>query len=233
MLKQTNLKEVKEVAKAMLMFDFDRNAPFFPMITSHPIFESGVQFSRKTNELLDITNSEENLELIRQEYIEAIDSIKKLFEVYLIIRRSYRLTFLKFIKPYLSNEDFSELLADAWVNSENPNQDVNVSLYMASRWFKQADKSILMNEEELKVYNALPQEFTIYRRVSVGRETHGMSWTRDLETANCFFAHRFDRDDEIGYIQSATVKKENVLAYFIHENEIVAYFDDLNDVQIL
>ena len=231
MRKHTKLDSVKEVALCFLYMDIT-DTDFSPMIIQHPIFENGFQYSRKTKELVDIYNNADNLAMIQQEYKEQIELCDNAISVYLLIRRSYRLTFLKYIKEYLSLADFSDLLADAWVNSENPNQDANVSNAMAASWFKLADKQHLMNENELKIYDELPDEFLIYRGVGVGREPHGLSWTRDIKMAD-WFAHRFDKDDKAGYVQAATIKKPDVLAYFDTEDEIVAYYKDLMDIHII
>lgn len=64
-----------------------------------------------------------------------------------------------------------------------------------------------------QVYTSMPDELRIYRGVAIGREPNGLSWTSNLETAK-WFAHRFDRDDKTGYIETAIAKKEDVLAYF-------------------
>jgi Cys-tRNA synthase (O-phospho-L-seryl-tRNA:Cys-tRNA synthase) len=75
-----------------------------------------------------------------------------------------------------------------------------------------------MTEEDYEVYQSLPETFTIYRGVAVGRNPKGLSWTQNLETAR-WFAHRFDREDKKGYIQMGMAKKEDVLAYFNTRNE--------------
>jgi hypothetical protein len=190
----------------------------------HPIFENGIQYSGKTKEMVDITASEENLDMIRSEVKEAIEQAQDLMEVYLIIRGSYRLTFLKFIKNYLSPGDFGKLLADAWVNSENPNQDKNVSIAMAARWFRKADKTTLMTPEDYEVYKNLPDKVVVYRGVAVGRNPKGLSWTASYKKAK-WFANRFNREDKSGYIQKAIADKKDILAYFNtrDEDELVIY----------
>ena len=118
----------------------------------------------------------------------------------------------------MSLKDFSHYLADAWVSSENPSQDVNCSLSLLISWFQQADKKVLMETEDYKVYTSLPEELNIYRGVALGREPNGLSWTADLEKAK-WFAHRFDRGDKQGYVEAAIVNKAGVLAYFNTRDE--------------
>lgn len=141
-----------------------------------------------------------------------------------IIRESYQLGFLKNIVSALSQTDLSQLLSMIWVNIENPNQDINASVSEIVRWFKKADKQSLMNQEDYEVYCNLSECFSVYRGVAVGRNPNGLSWTRNLNRAE-WFAHRFDRKEQQGYVRDATIFKRDVLAYFNTrgEEEIVVY----------
>lgn len=230
MLKTTDLNGVKETALSFLNIDI-KETPISPIIVDHPIFESGI--IALGSEVINILTLD-GLKKVNDSYTKKIKSSKDLFSVYIIIRRAYRLTFLKYIKPYLSIEDFSKLLADAWVSSENPNQDVNCSLSLLTRWFKESDNQILMDEEDYEVYCNLPDQFQIYRGVAVGRNPKGLSWTPNYEKA-VWFSKRFDREDKKGYVQAATVKKEKVLAYFNTrgEDEIVVNTRDLIGIDII
>ena len=109
------------------------------------------------------------------------------------------------------------------MSSENPNGDVNVSLRTFVKWFRRADKKLLMTDEDYKVYRDLPSTFRVYRGVAVGRNPKGLSWTRNLSTAE-WFAKRFDTKDKKGFIQTAVISRSDALAYFNTrgEDEIVA-----------
>lgn len=106
------------------------------------------------------------------------------------------------------------MLGECWTEEENPNGDVNVSTSMAARWFRQADKKALMNNDEYEVYSELPETFTVYRGVTPGHNPDGMSWTRERDKAE-WFANRFGE----GYILKGTAKKEDVLAFFSRRSE--------------
>lgn len=229
MFKETNLEKVKETAKLFLHLPIKQTE--IPFLGLHPFFTTTATMLISENRMVDL-NNEEDLEKVLKELSNLIEKAKDAAHVYFMIRDSYRLTFFKYINDYLSIEDFSTLLANAWVMSENPNQDTNVSTYQASRYFKKADKKILMSEEEYKIYTELPEEFEIYRGVAIGRNPKGMSWTRELSTAE-WFANRFNTKNEVGYVQAARVKKKNVLAYFSRENEIVVYSRDLMDLHVI
>ena len=114
----------------------------------------------------------------------------------------------------MSIDDFSLLLGRSWTKEENPNGDVNVSVSLAAKWFREANKKVLMDREEYAVYDTLPESFTVYRGVTRGRNPKGMSWTRDLKKAE-WFSGRFGD----GYVLEGTAEKKDVLAFFGRRNE--------------
>lgn len=218
MRKETNLEKLKNIAKNFLYIDVKgQDSELWPLIVQHPIFNSSVVYGKKR--FYDITKPED-LREARDEYCEAINTIKRVDEVVDFINKPYRMTFLKYAKEDMSIKDFSENLKYIWTTTENPNQDVNVSVSTAAKWFREADKNFLMNKKEQEVYANLSESITLYRGVAVGRNPKGLSWTNDIETAK-WFAHRFDRNGKTGYIQYATVPKSKVLAYFHEEKEFV------------
>lgn len=217
MKQKTNLDAVKETAIAFLNMDVEPTA-LAPMFVMHPVFENGFVFFPGESTPGNILDDADALRKARQMVRDKIDNTMSATGVFMIIRKSYRLTFFKYIAEYLSDVDYSQLWADAWVMSENPNQDVNVSISAAVRYFKKANKQYMMDEDELNVYNKLPEEFEVYRGVAVGRNPKGLSWTRNYNTAE-WFAHRYDKENEKGYVQVATAKREDVLAYFNARNE--------------
>lgn len=223
MLKKTNLDACKELAIAFLHMPIEKTI-WSPVVVTHPIFESGFYNYKDGNsfKICDILEDERARNQAITNTEKAILQASDAYSVYFIIRNSYRLAFLKHAKNYLSLADFSKLFADAWVISENPNQDPNVSIKTLVSWFKQADKRVLMSDEDYQVYDSLPERITVYRGVGFGRNPKGLSWTANRSTAE-WFAHRFDTEDNKGYIQKATIDKSTVLAYFNRrgEDEIV------------
>lgn len=142
--------------------------------------------------------------------------------IYCMVRNPFKMTWFNYCNHYLNEEDYGKYLRDSWTMEENPNQDVNVSRRRAIQLFKKAKKKHLMNEEEYKYYDALPEKLTVWRGVSPGRERLGLSWTDNRETAE-WFRKRFERDGKKGYLLEAEIGKAEVLAYFNgrNENEIV------------
>lgn len=210
MRKETDLAEVKNILKDFLHMPVEETE-LSPIVVQHPIFESGV--SSVNGKIVDITTPD-GLEIAVNKMEEKINSIDKLIICTYIVRNSYYLTFLKFAKESMSLSDFSMLLGKFWTEEENPNGDVNVPVSLSARWFKSADKRVLMYDDEYKTYKDLPETFTVYRGVTPGRNPDGMSWTRDLSKAD-WFSRRFGD----GYVLEGIANKKDVLAFFSRRGE--------------
>lgn len=225
---ETNLDKIKDIAILFLNFEI-KDTELSPLFIIHPYFESG--YVSISNEIINIMENKENYFLAIKKYKDRIMTCD-LYGLYLLIRKSYRFTFFKYTKEYLSLEDYSKLLSDIWTGSENPNNDVNVSLKESSNMFKLADKKKLMTDEEYLYYESLSNEFKIYRGVAVGRNHNGLSWTIDKEKAE-WFSNRFNRNQQVGYLREAICKKEDVLAYFNRrgENEIVVDYNFIKKIK--
>ena len=152
----TDIEQVKSVARALLMTEVYKTA-YSPMVVQHPFTSSGFVATTKDGvmQLIDITESEENLQAWQSFMRKQINSTDNAYEIYMMTNKPYSLTFLKYASPYLSKADFSKILADAWIRSENPNCDTNVSKSKLISMFKQADPHELMLEDELRQYEEL------------------------------------------------------------------------------
>ena len=229
-MKTTDLESIKDVAISFLYIEVSET-DFSPIVVSHPVFESGILYTPHTQKMVNILEDKDGFQEILDHYEKRIRNENSLVGIYMIIRGTYRLAFFKYIKDYLSTKDYAKYLADAWITSENPNQDVNVSLDEAARLFQKANKKFLMDKKEYEVYSSLPETFTVYRGVARGRNPKGMSWTQNKDTAE-WFSNRFNIGDEVGYVQAATAHKKDVLAYFNgrNEDELVISTKSLKDI---
>ena len=226
MIKKTNLDKIKKIAIDMLYIE-PKPVKEFPIFLTHPFFETrGVSIKDKNGELIiiDILENEDNFKKAVDFYKKTILEFTNILNIFWLIRDNYDLTLLRYTKDYLSMKDFCEIFGEYWTIAENPNMDINVPISMSAKWFKEADKKLLLTKDEYDIYNSLPEIFTIYRGVGVNRSEKGLSWTRNYDKAN-WFAHRFDNENNIGYILKAEIKKNEVLAFFNRRNEeeVVAY----------
>lgn len=215
-MSQTNMQEVKCVAKWLLFTDV-HTTEYSPMIVHHPFASSGFMILPSTNEILDITASMESREKWRDYLGKKIDEAKSAYEIFLMLNKTYALTFIKYAKDGLSAAEFSEILADAWIKAEAPNMDVNVSKTELVGLFSQADKQSLMTESEQKRFADLTETVTVYRGVTSynAKNVRALSWTLDRSKAE-WFAHRFGED---GNVYQAQINKADILAIFTSRNE--------------
>lgn len=141
-----------------------------------------------------------------------------------------RLTFLKYIEPYLSRNDFSNILVNAWMSAEYVNQYIDVSKNKLISMFKSANPAIMMDEGEYKQFKNLEDVLTVYRGVTSynSKSIKVMSWTLSLDTAK-WFSNRFG---EKGTVYKAHIRKQYVFALLNgrNESEVVVDPEYLTDV---
>jgi hypothetical protein len=231
---QTSLKDIKTVTKRLLRAVPIKVDPMYEFIVQHPFTNSPYTagFSR---EILDIRTEDGY-----KKWIAVMDQIideSDLSRIFVRLNNAWNLTWLNLIKPYLSISDFSELLHEAWVLEENPNMDINVSTEVAIEWFKEADKKILMSEEEYAYWKALPDEVILYRGVANGRKKYGISWT-DNKGKAIWFQNRWADEDNPGRLLRVKTAKEHCLCYLNSRNEkevvldVNAVKNDIEDITV-
>ena len=231
MRKETNMAGVKSVAKALLMLDIHLT-DYSPVIVQHPFTSSGMVAAPTENGLamLDITQGDENLSAWRGLMVKQIDQAKNAYHIYMMLNKPYALSFLSLAEPHLSQKDFSEILADAWIRSENPNMDKNFVKKSLVDMFKKADQSILMDGEEKEVFDSFDDTVTIYRGVTSynAKNIKALSWTTEYQTAE-WFAHRFGEE---GTVYEAQIPKQHIYAFFNGrgESEVIVDPKYLSDI---
>lgn len=236
MRKETDLRQVKATARAMLMLDIGET-DLSPMIVKHPFTDSGITAIPKPDggiQMLTLMDNPSDLKRWRDFMSQSIEQAQSAYEIYMMVTKPYGLTFLKFVSPHLSQGDLSNILSSAWTRSEAPKRDVNVSKAKLLAMFKAADPYTLMDEEELKQFQELEDTVTVYRGVTSlnADNVKALSWTLDQETAE-WFAHRFGED---GTVYEAQISKEHIYAYFGGRNEAEVIVDpkhlmDITEVQ--
>ena len=226
-MKTTNIDKVRYVSKQLLRLVPVDPVKGFEFIVQHPFTNSPVSMSRD-GRMLDLTN--------RKDYEEWIDIIEELIDrvsvehiLYHMINTPWNLTWLDFVKEYLSEKDFAVFLGYAWVSQENPNMDVNVDNGEAIKWFKKVNKKHLMNKEDYEYWKSLPEKVTLYRGVGRGRKELGLSWTENKEKAE-WFRDRWGNEE--GKLLKVIADKKYCLCYFNSrgEHEIVLDVQAVKDL---
>ena len=219
MKEETDLIKIKGYANHLLMSGIAKT-PYSPAVVQHPFTNSGIVCLRNSSGqtgLFDLTADQKVLADWRQQLADQIERAKSVMDIYTMLNKAYCLLFLKGIRQFLSLEDFSELLADAWIRSEYPNDDSDINQPQLLSLFRDAESTALMNTDEYAVWAALPDPVTVYRGVTSYNAKHirRMSWTLDRKTAE-WFAHRFR---ENGTVYQARIPKDSVYAFFNGRNE--------------
>lgn len=225
-----NLEKIKETTK--MLFDMCEFKPVDGLpICQHPFSASthGCVLENGNTVLVNL-QTKDGVSKFRKYTYHIIDKQKDIYGVMRIVREPYWLTWLWLNNPYLDKSTFSELFGEAWVSVENSNGDANVKQKTLITWFKYADKKHLMTEEELAVYENLPDTFTVYRGLSSLSNKKGISYTKSLDVAK-FFANRFKTDGFTPIILKAEIHKKYALAYFNgrNEDEIVVDYPRVKD----
>ena len=232
MRETTDMTKVKSMARMLLWTDVHKTE-YSPMVVQHPFASSGFMLFPGDEFPIDITKNAENLNRWREYMGKKIEEATTASCISYMLNKTYGLTFLKFAEPYLSRADMSELLADAWIRSENPNMDANVTKSELAVMFEQADKSVLMTLEEMIRLSELDDIITIYRGVTPynAKNVRALSWTTDIKKAE-WFANRFGQS---GTVYKTQISKAKVLAYFMGrgESEIIVNPKELKNLQAI
>lgn len=232
MSQSTDLAGLKRFAKTLLQLDIQKTK-MSPLVVKHPFTDSGIVGIQTPDGHLGIANLVENskdLKTWREQTAGYIDQAETPYHVFMLITKPYLLGFLKYAKPYLSTEDFTQLLADAWIRSESPNDDPNLSKTKLLAMFKVADPNILMDDEERSRLQSLEDPVTVYRGVTSynAKNVKALSWTLDENVAQ-WFAHRYG---EQGTVYQAQIRKGDIYAIFTGRNESEVIVDPAQLVNI-
>ena len=228
MRKETDLEAVKRVAKTFVYLDIQINEQV-GFLVNHPfIGEIAVVVKENGKLVLKDVRKEEDLAIVRQNIVNTIDAVTNFQQFIHIVRAPYLPAFFKFTHHFLSLNDYSSFLGSMWTIVEFPNVDDNIPPQEFVRIFRMADKSLLMNDEERRLYLALPDEMTVYRGIRGRGSLKALSWTTDIEQAE-WFAKRWDKK---GKVYSAMIRKEDVLSMFMSrgESEVVVDYTKLKNI---
>lgn len=219
MREHTDLQGIKALAHSLLYLDIE-HTKFSPLFVKHPFTDSGISGIRKKDGSLliaDLINKPEDLSAWREQVGTQINESDSAFHIYMMITKSYALGFLKFAQNSLSERDFADILADAWIRTEAPNSDPNLSKRDLLSMFRSTDPTLLMDEYDFQRFTALDDTVTVYRGVTSknAKNIKALSWTLDRATAE-WFAHRFG---ENGSIYEAQIQRQYIYAFFSGRNE--------------
>lgn len=222
---QSDLDEIKRLSKCFLYLE-PEETQFSPMLVHHPFTSCGFVGLRDDAgdvQIGNILEKEDDRARWQKQLGKVIDDSRDVFEIYSRIEKPYALAFLKYATPFLSQKDFSLILGDAWLRSEQPNHDPNLSQKQLLKMFAVADPKILMEDVEQKRLSELDVVVTVYRGTHSDKPNseRALSWTLNRDTAQ-WFANRYGKD---GTLYEAKIEKEHIHALFLRREESEVILD--------
>lgn len=222
---ETDLTALKSLAHTFLYLEI-QPTKMSPLVVKHPFTDSGITAIRDENNSIqpaDLLNNQQALDCWRGQMAQNIQEAESSNQLFYMVTKSYRLAFLKYAAGYLSERDAASALNFVWTTSEAPNSDPNLSRRELLALFRSVSPSLLMDKEELQVYEELPDLVTVYRGVTPynAKMVKGLSWTLDRDTAE-WFAHRYRSH---GQVYQAQIEKAHIHAIFLGRNEAEVIVD--------
>lgn len=226
----TQLDKAKELAYDFLYLPMEETR-FSPVVVMHPFLESALLQDSKG--AFNALEEEDRYNDYLHHFYERLKKCEDIESILNFVRKSYKLTFLKFLRAnqIISMKECGNLLAEIWSLIEVITHDVNVSKEQVLRWIKSADKNILMDAEEQKIFNNMEGEIIVYRGCRDKRGAKGISWTLDEDIAR-WFANRWGNK---GCCFKAKIKKEYVIGYVNNrsEKEIILDYHFIEDICLI
>jgi hypothetical protein len=138
------------------------------------------------------------------------------FKYIVLHERPYRVTALAEIQDRMTDQEYWDNVARAWIDAENIHQvyDTWLMLWKSDRPGRVAH---VMLEPEQKALADLPTRLTIYRGVGIEAGVQGLSWTLSRSLAE-WMANRAHEGPNI-VVATGQVHKRFVLAHFRRRNE--------------
>lgn len=234
MRKQTDIESVRALAIMFLYMDVEHTEIPFNVI--HPYTDSPYITLKHGDgfKFLDIVKNKEDLHSWQTQVRNVLEKMTKARQFIGLITKSYRIAFLKYAKPYLSDEDLGQMLRTAWTTVESPNRDPNISKAAFVKLFRQAGIQNICDADEHRFVEAVNglKGLVIYRGTATDKKDDicGLSWTVDPKTAR-WFANRYRQH---GNVYKARIQRKDILAYFEGgESEVVVNPKGLQDIELM
>ena len=165
-------------------------------------------------------------------YEKKLQEAKTVFEVMSLLKKEYRLSFLNRVCDYISDEEFSINLVRAYVDTEIPDEDLDMSKGKLLEMFKKTNIEHTMTTEDKDILKSLGDKITVYRGVSDRKrdKIDYISWTYSYEQAE-WFAKRYN---EKSIVYKAEIDKQYIFALTNRrqESEIILDPNHLSNIQV-
>ena len=210
--------QISMIVNFLMDLDIGMIEELSPIRVSHPFIEEGVSFNLKTGEVINLIEDEEALKKEKELRLKRMRNMSPM-QIAFYVSKPYRILYLHLAFPYLTKKERSEIMHEVWISVENINNNVNVSQMEILKMLRKCNPKYLMSQENFKVYENLPDTFTVYRGLQENAQEDGLSWTLSKDVAE-WFANRFDNEGEI-------------IEKVIHKSEVIAYFNDRDEEEVV
>ena len=229
-MKTTNINKVRDLAITFAYLPVEPNKKI-SILVSHPFIDTAVTVipTKDGQEMINVLEGDGE-ERFRASIVDRLKEINHLTGFLLLLSKPYRFTFLGHIQTYLSNDDLGRCLRYVWEDSEYTNSGSVFTKKQLVSLFNRSSKDTLMDEDELPVFQELPERITVYRGTTSVNSTDlkVFSWTLSHKRAE-WYSRRFD--DTVQNVFQAELPKDGVLAYFSTDEEIIANPYKLENIQ--
>ena len=141
-------------------------------------------------------------------YERKLQEAKTVFEVMSLLKKEYRLSFLNRVCDYISKEEYSINLVRAYVDTESPDTDLDMSKDKLLEMFRKTNIKHTMTSEDKDILLSFGDKIIVYRGVSDRKreKIDYMSWSYSYEQAE-WFAKRYK---EKSVVYKAEIDKQHV-----------------------
>ena len=216
---ESNMTALKTLSHTLLHLDI-QPTKMSPLVVKHPFTDSGLAGIFAEDGSLSVGNlldSPDALRTWRENFSRRINEAETAMNLFCMITKPYQFGYLRLAAAHLSEQDMASFLSYAWISTESPNNDPNLSQRELLSMFRSLDPQKLMDQEEYTQFQNLDDVVTVYRGVTSynANNIKALSWTLNREVAE-WFVHRYGED---GIVYEAQINKEHTYALFLGRNE--------------
>ena len=157
---------------------------------------------------------------------------KTVFDVMSLLKKEYRLSFLDKVCDYISKEDYSMNLVRAYVDTETPDEDLDMNKDKLLEMLRKTNIEHTMTTEDKAILHSLGDKIIVYRGVSDRKKEKFdyLSWSYSYEQAE-WFAKRYNEDS---IVYKAEIDKKHIFALTNRrqESEIILDPNYLSNIQV-
>ena len=165
-------------------------------------------------------------------YDKKLQEAKTVFDVMSLLKKEYRLSFLDKVCDYISKEEYSINLVRAYVDTESPDTDLDMSKEKLLEMFRKLNVEQSMTSEDKELLQSMGDKIIVYRGVSDRKreKIDYMSWSYSYEQAE-WFAKRYN---EKSIVYKAEIDKQHVFALTNRrqEAEIILDPNHLSNIKV-